>query len=58
MMRNVRPFIDAGILKTIILPDESPFFQFRELYLMAWRYGLKGLSSFRPNPDRDTVLLR
>ena len=50
--------IDAGILKTIILPDESPFFQFRELYLMAWRYGLKGLSSFRPNPDRDTVLLR
>ncbi len=39
MMRNVQPFIDAGILKTITLPDESPFFQFRELYLLAWRYG-------------------
>jgi ribonucleoside-diphosphate reductase alpha chain len=58
MMRSVQPFIDAGISKTINLPDEFPFFRFRELYLMAWRYGLKGLTTFRFNPARNAVLLR
>ena len=58
MMRSVQPFIDAGISKTINLPDGFPFFRFRELYLMAWRYGLKGLTTFRFNPARDAVLLR
>ena len=58
MMRTVQPFIDAGISKTINLPDDYPFSRFRELYLLAWRYGLKGLSTFRFNPDREAVLLR
>ena len=58
MMRSVQPFIDAGISKTINLSDEFPFFRFRELYLMAWRYGLKGLTTFRLNPARNAVLLR
>lgn len=58
MMRSVQHFIDTGISKTINLPDGFPFFRVRELYLMAWRYGLKGLTTFRFNPARDTVLLR
>ncbi len=58
MMRSVQPFIDAGISKTINLPDDFPFFRFRELYLLAWRYGLKGFTTFRFNPDRDAVMLR
>jgi ribonucleoside-diphosphate reductase alpha chain len=58
MMRSVQPFIDGGISKTINLPDALPFFRFRELYLLAWRYGLKGFTTFRSNPERDAVLLR
>lgn len=58
MMRSVQPFIDAGISKTVNLPDAFPFFRFRELYLLAWRCGLKGLTTFRCNPARDAILLR
>lgn len=58
MLRAVQPFIDAGISKTINLPDEFPFHRFRDLYLLAWRYGLKGFSTFRFNPAQNAVLLR
>jgi ribonucleoside-diphosphate reductase alpha chain len=56
MLEAVQPFIDAGISKTVNVPVEYPFDDFRDLYRQAWRAGLKGLATFRPNPVTGAVL--
>ena len=56
MLEAVQPFVDAAISKTVNVPVDYPFADFRDLYLAAWRAGLKGLSTFRPNPVTGEVL--
>jgi ribonucleoside-diphosphate reductase alpha chain len=56
MMAAVAPFVDAGISKTVNVPADYPFAEFADLYLRAWRLGLKALATFRPNPEREAVL--
>ncbi len=56
MVATVAPYVDAGISKTVNLPHDAPFSRFRDLYLNAWRLGLKGLATFRSSEDRPGVL--
>lgn len=52
----VQPYIDTSISKTINVPVDYPFADFRELYLKAWRMGLKGCTTYRPNDVTGAVL--
>ncbi len=45
----VQPFIDSAISKTVNVAADYPFEDFKDLYLEAWRVGLKGLATYRPN---------
>jgi len=56
MVAAVAPFIDAAISKTVNVPEDYPYDQFQNLYVEAWKRGLKGITTFRPNPNRDAVL--
>jgi ribonucleoside-diphosphate reductase alpha chain len=56
MVAAVAPFIDAAISKTVNVAADYPFDDFRNLYLNAWRAGLKGLSTYRPSTTRGAVL--
>jgi ribonucleoside-diphosphate reductase alpha chain len=56
MLEAVQPFVDAAISKTVNVPVDYPFADFRALYLAAWRAGLKGLATFRPNAVTGEVL--
>lgn len=56
MMQVVQPFIDTSISKTVNVPEAYSFEDFRDLYLEAWRSGLKGLATFRPNKVTGAVL--
>jgi ribonucleoside-diphosphate reductase alpha chain len=56
MVAAVAPFIDAAISKTINVPADYPFDQFSDLYLQAYRMGLKGITTYRPNPTLGAVL--
>jgi len=56
MVAALTPYIDAGISKTINVPADEPLSAFRDLYLDAWRLGLKALSTFRPSSGRASVL--
>ncbi|HEX5374168.1 MAG TPA: adenosylcobalamin-dependent ribonucleoside-diphosphate reductase [Aquabacterium sp.] len=56
MVAAVAPFIDAAISKTINVPADYPFDQFADLYLQAYRMGLKGITTYRPNPTLGAVL--
>ena len=56
IMSAVAPFIDSAISKTVNVPEDYPFAEFEELYLKAWRAGLKGITTYRPNPVRAGIL--
>jgi ribonucleoside-diphosphate reductase alpha chain len=56
MLETVQPFVDAAISKTVNVPRDYPFEDFRGLYMRAWRAGLKGLATFRPNDLTGSVL--
>ena len=44
-------WIDSSISKTANVPADYPFEDFKDIYLDAWRQGLKGCTTFRFNPD-------
>ncbi|CDY76298.1 Ribonucleotide reductase of class II (coenzyme B12-dependent) [Caballeronia glathei] len=56
MMAAVQPFVDTSISKTVNVPADYPFDAFQDLYFEAWRRGLKGLATYRPNETLGAVL--
>ena len=56
MMEAVQPFIDTAISKTVNIPADYPYDDFKSLYLQAWRARLKGLATYRPNTILGSVL--
>jgi len=56
MMEAVQPFVDTAISKTVNVPADYPYADFQGLYLEAWRAGLKGLATYRPNDILGAVL--
>ena len=56
MMEAVQPFVDTAISKTVNIPADYPYDDFKGLYLQAWRARLKGLATYRPNNILGSVL--
>jgi ribonucleoside-diphosphate reductase alpha chain len=56
MMEAVQPFIDTAISKTVNVPADYPYDDFKGLYQQAWRARLKGLATYRPNAILGSVL--
>ena len=56
MVAAVAPFVDTAISKTVNVPADYPYDDFQGLYLQAWRQGLKGLATYRPNSVLGSVL--
>ncbi len=56
MMEVVQPFVDTAISKTVNVPADYPYEDFKSLYQQAWRARLKGLATYRPNAILGSVL--
>ena len=56
MMEAVQPFIDTAISKTVNVPVDYAYDDFKSLYQQAWRARLKGLATYRPNAILGAVL--
>ncbi|MBL8328610.1 MAG: adenosylcobalamin-dependent ribonucleoside-diphosphate reductase [Rubrivivax sp.] len=56
MVTAVAPCIDTAISKTVNVPADYPYEDFQDLYRQAWRSGLKGLATYRPNSILGSVL--
>jgi ribonucleoside-diphosphate reductase alpha chain len=56
MVAAVAPYVDSSISKTVNVPEDYPYSEFEDLYLTAWKSGLKGLATYRPNPVLGAVL--
>jgi len=49
-------YIDASISSTVNVPESFTVEQVEDLYMMAWKIGLKGITVFRDNCKRIGVL--
>ena len=56
MVAAIAPCVDTAISKTVNVPADYPYADFQDLYLHAWRSGLKGLATYRPNAVLGSVL--
>ena len=55
-MAVVQPYCDTSISKTVNIPEDYPYDHFKDLYMYAWKSGLKGLATYRPNSILGSVL--
>jgi ribonucleoside-diphosphate reductase alpha chain len=56
MVAAVAPYVDTSISKTVNVPEDYPYGEFQDLYFHAWKSGLKGLATYRPNKILGSVL--
>ncbi|MGP1613719.1 MAG: ribonucleoside-diphosphate reductase, adenosylcobalamin-dependent, partial [Pollutimonas bauzanensis] len=56
MVAAVAPYVDAAISKTVNVPADYPYDEFKDLYMQAWHRGLKGITTYRPNNILGAVL--
>lgn len=56
MVAAVAPYVDTSISKTVNVPEDYPYSEFQDLYFRAWKSGLKGLATYRPNNILGSVL--
>ncbi len=50
--------VDSSISKTINVPPDFPFEQFKDIYLKAYEMGLKGCTTFRPSASIQGILVK
>lgn len=56
VVTEVQPFVDSAISKTVNVPGDYPFEEFKDLYMRAWERGAKSLATFRPNDITGSIL--
>ncbi len=56
MQAVLQPHVDQAISKTINVSESVAFSEFKELYQHAYELGLKGCTTYRPNPVTGEVL--
>ncbi|GGE60848.1 ribonucleoside-diphosphate reductase, adenosylcobalamin-dependent [Streptosporangium jomthongense] len=56
MQAALQPYIDSAISKTINVHESMPFADFEAIYQRAFDLGLKGCTTYRPNPVTGGLL--
>ncbi|MBT3057157.1 MAG: adenosylcobalamin-dependent ribonucleoside-diphosphate reductase [Candidatus Thiodiazotropha sp.] len=56
MQAALQPYVDNAISKTINIPSDYPYEDFKAIYRQAFKLGLKGCTTFRPNPVSGEIL--
>lgn len=49
VVRAVAPFIDSAISKTVNVPVQCSYSEFSLAYTRAWKAGMKGITTYRPD---------
>jgi len=56
MMAAVQPFISGAISKTVNMPSDASIHDIREIYVRAWRSGVKGIAVYRDGSKRSAPI--
>ncbi len=51
MQAAAQKWVDSSISKTANVPTDFPYEQFKDIYMYAYKQGLKGCTTFRFNPE-------
>jgi ribonucleoside-diphosphate reductase alpha chain len=51
MQSVIQKWCDSSISKTVNVPVDYSFEDFKNIYMRAWKLGLKGMTTYRPNPE-------
>ena len=54
----LQKYIDSSISKTINIPADFPFENFKDIYMSAYEKGLKGCTTFRPSEHITGILTK
>ena len=57
MVSIVQNWCDSSISKTINIPADYSFNDFKNVYLDGWKFGLKGITTYRPNNKNSSGIL-
>jgi ribonucleoside-diphosphate reductase alpha chain len=57
MQSAIQEWCDSSISKTINVPTDYPFEDFKKVYIEGWKRGLKGVTTFRFNPEAFSGVL-
>jgi len=57
IMGAVAPFMDQAISKTINLPAETTYEEYKGVWFKAWEMGIKGVTIYRPDPSMIAQVL-
>lgn len=53
----VQKWVDSAVSKTVNIPVDYPFEEFKNVYINGWKSGLKGITTFRFNPEAFSGVL-
>ena len=56
MQAIFQKYIDHSISKTLNLPPGTSFEQYKDLYMYAYKQGLKGFTTFNPDGSMKGIL--
>jgi ribonucleoside-diphosphate reductase alpha chain len=56
MMGAVQPFLSGAISKTVNVPSDATIEQIKEIYIEAWRLGVKAIAIYRDGSKRTQPL--
>jgi len=56
MQAACQTYIDAAVSKTVNCPESITFDEFKSVYMTAYDTGCKGVTTYRPNPNRGSIL--
>jgi ribonucleoside-diphosphate reductase alpha chain len=56
MQAALQPLVDNAVSKTINVAAAIDYTSFEPIYTQAWKLGLKGCTSYRPNPHTGSIL--
>ncbi|MEM7676293.1 MAG: vitamin B12-dependent ribonucleotide reductase [Myxococcota bacterium] len=56
MMAAVQPFLSGAISKTVNVPEDATVDDIYDIYVQAWRLGLKAIAVYRDNSKRSQPL--
>ncbi|EKD89717.1 MAG: hypothetical protein ACD_33C00002G0009 [uncultured bacterium] len=57
MLECLAPYVDSAISKTVNVPSDYSFEDFKNIYIQAWKSGLKGITTYRPNNGLESVIV-
>ena len=56
MQALIQQYVDNAVSKTINIPQDYSYKEFESVYRLAYEQGLKGCTTFRPNPVTGEIL--